>query len=164
MSISFTKHTNASSETSRIAEFIGEHIERGTVLCLIGDLGAGKTLFTQGLARGLGVTDDVTSPTFNLMNIYHGRLDVYHFDLYRLEHESELDEIGFYEYTDEPRGIAVIEWADKFVDCLPDDYLKIEIARASENDAHENEREISFMAIGQSKAIEKLLKEIEENC
>ena len=163
MSNSFTTHTSAPSETSRIAEFIGQHIERGTVLCLIGDLGAGKTLFTQGLARGLGVTEGVTSPTFNLMNIYRGRLDVYHFDLYRLEHESELDEIGFYEYTDEPRGIAVIEWADKFADCLPDDYLKIKIARVSEN-GDDNERERTFTAIGQSKAIEKLMKEIEENC
>ena len=156
--------THSQEETIDLGRRLGGLLREGDVLVLTGDLGAGKTQLTKGIAQGMGVSDDVTSPTFTIEMVYQGaELPLYHFDLYRLEHESELDEIGFYEYTDEPRGIAVIEWADKFADCLPDDYLKIKIARVSEN-GDDNEREITFTAIGQSKAIEKLMKEIEENC
>lgn len=131
----FTYISASPEQTGRLAERIGEMLPSGVVLCLNGDLGAGKTLFVQGLARGLGIQGDVTSPTFNLMNIYKGRLTVYHFDLYRLEQEEELEEIGFYDYTEEPDGAAVIEWADKFRSCLPEDYIEIEITRleAEEN-------------------------------
>ena len=90
---SWTVITHAPQETAALAERLGAVAEAGTVLCLVGDLGAGKTLFTQGFTRGLGVTGEVTSPTFALMNQYNGRLPVSHFDLYRLEREEELDEI-----------------------------------------------------------------------
>ena len=87
---SCTVVTHAPQETAALAERLGAAAEAGTVLCLVGDLGAGKTLFTQGFARGLGVTEEVTSPTFALMNQYCGRLPVTHFDLYRLERDDAL--------------------------------------------------------------------------
>ena len=120
----FTCVTNSPEETAHLAELAGQKIREGTVLCLEGDLGAGKTLFVQSLARTLGVEGEVTSPTFNLMNIYEGICRIYHFDLYRLENETELEDIGFYEYTEEPEGIVVIEWPDKFPESLPDDYVE----------------------------------------
>ena len=125
----FTCTTNSPEETAHLAELVGQKIREGTVLCLEGDLGAGKTLFVQSLARTLGVEGEVTSPTFNLMNVYEGICRIYHFDLYRLETEEELDDIGFYEYTEEPEGIVVIEWPDKFPESLPDDYIRVRITR-----------------------------------
>ena len=93
----FTCKTKSPAETLQLAQLVGKHIHEGTVLALVGDLGAGKTLFVQGLARTLGVEGEVTSPTFSLMNIYDGICRLYHFDLYRLETEAELEDIGFYE-------------------------------------------------------------------
>ncbi len=89
-----------------MAEMVGQKIREGTVLCLEGDLGVGKTLFVQSLAHTLGVEGEVTSPTFNLMNVYEGICPIYHFDLYRLETEEELEDIGFYDALegDGPRG------------------------------------------------------------
>ena len=117
----FTCMTSSPEETGHLAELVGQKIREGTVLCLEGDLGAGKTLFVQSLAHTLGVEGDVTSPTFNLMNVYEGICRIYHFDLYRLETEEELDDIGFYEYTEEPEGLVVIEWPNKFPESLPED-------------------------------------------
>ena len=159
---SFEIVTHSSDETANVAKYAGEHISSGAVICLVGELGAGKTLFTQGLARGLGIERDVTSPTFNLMNIYHGRMDVFHFDLYRLEHERELDDIDFYAYVDEPMGVTIVEWADKFPRALPDDFIRVEIERANEHD--ENERRMIFSLVGNDGKLEKLFKEIEDNC
>lgn len=100
----FTCTTNSPEETAHLAELVGQKIREGTVLCLEGDLGAGKTLFVQSLAHTLGVEGEVTSPTFNLMNVYEGICPIYHFDLYRLETEEELEDIGFYEYTEDPEA------------------------------------------------------------
>jgi len=98
------------------------------VVLLDGDLGAGKTHFTQGLAAGLGIAAEVTSPTFNLLYEYReGRLPLYHFDLYRLEDAAELEDIGFYEFV-EADGVACIEWASKFPDEMPDERIAIVIA------------------------------------
>lgn len=98
---------------------LADGLHGGEVLALCGPLGAGKTHFTQGLARGLGIDPSaVTSPTFTLVNEYFGgRLPLYHFDFYRLESESEVQAIGWEEYLDEP-GVMVVEWADKFPDLL----------------------------------------------
>ena len=89
----FTCTTNSPEETAHLAELVGQKIREGTVLCLEGDLGAGKTLFVQSLAHTLGVEGEVTSPTFNLMNVYEGICPIYHFDLYRLETEEELEDM-----------------------------------------------------------------------
>jgi tRNA threonylcarbamoyladenosine biosynthesis protein TsaE len=96
------------------------------VVVLSGDLGAGKTHLVQGVARGLGVGDPVTSPTFNLLLVHRGRIPLYHFDLYRLEHAVELEDIGFYE-TIESDGVSMIEWGDRFPAALPPEYLEVSI-------------------------------------
>ena len=114
--------TNSPEQTSLLGEKIANLIKDNLVICLKGDLGAGKTLFTQGFCQALNVKETVTSPTFNLMNVYEGDKRIYHFDLYRLENEDDLYEIGFYEYTDVEDEIALIEWPDRFIDCMPDDY------------------------------------------
>lgn len=106
--------TASPEETWKLAQRLGTLLRGKEVLCLSGDLGAGKTLFSQGLASGLGVAEDVTSPTFTLMNVYQsGKGEMYHFDLYRLEDASQLWDIDFYTYV-EGRGIALIEWPDAF--------------------------------------------------
>ncbi|MCI7260235.1 MAG: tRNA (adenosine(37)-N6)-threonylcarbamoyltransferase complex ATPase subunit type 1 TsaE [Selenomonadales bacterium] len=150
----FTCVTNSPEETAHLAELAGQKIREGTVLCLEGDLGAGKTLFVQSLARTLGVEGEVTSPTFNLMNVYEGICRIYHFDLYRLENETELEDIGFYEYTEEPEGIVVIEWPDKFPESLPDDYVEVHIERIGEKS-----RQFEFASIGEKN--QKFIKELE---
>ena len=152
----FTCMTNSPEETVHLAELVGQKIREGTVLCLEGDLGAGKTLFVQSLARTLGVEGEVTSPTFNLMNVYEGICRIYHFDLYRLETEEELEDIGFYEYTEEPEGIVVIEWPDKFPESLPEDYVKIVIGRTGET---ENSRRFEFSSAGEKN--QEFIKELE---
>lgn len=113
-------------ETFTIGKKVGAQLSAGQVVCLEGDLGAGKTLFVQGIADALHVTDDVTSPTFSVLNVYQADLPIYHFDLYRLEHADELFDIGFFEYTNAD-GIAIIEWSDKFSSQLPEEYLKVQI-------------------------------------
>lgn len=150
---SCTVVTHAPQETAALAERLGAAAETGTVLCLVGDLGAGKTLFTQGFARGLGVTEEVTSPTFALMNQYCGRLPVTHFDLYRLEREEELDEIGFYEFAEPSGGVVLIEWADKFPDALPKPHIRLEIERGEK----ENERRLMFFTTEEDSALWRAL-------
>lgn len=105
-------------ETQRIGEILGARLQAGDVVASIGELGAGKTCFLQGLARGLGVTEPVTSPTFVLLNQYRGRLPVYHLDAYRTESLTELLDLGLEEflYGD---GVTVVEWADKLLPLLP---------------------------------------------
>ena len=88
----FTRTTRSAAETAQLAQMVGKKIHEGTVVCLDGDLGAGKTLFVQNVVKMLGIEEGVTSPTFNLMNVYEGFCRVYHFDLYRLETAEELDE------------------------------------------------------------------------
>lgn len=151
--ISFTVVTRSPEETAALAERLGAAAAAGTVLCLVGNLGAGKTLFTQGFAKGLGVTGEVTSPTFALMNQYCGRLPVTHFDLYRLERKDELDEIGFYEYAEDDRGVVLIEWADKFPDALPEPHIRLEIERGET----ENERRLAFSATEEDNALWRAL-------
>ena len=145
-------------KTAMLATKIADMLKPGTVICLNGDLGAGKTLFVQNLARALGVQGDVTSPTFNLMNVYEGKMKIFHFDLYRLEQEYELEEIGFYDYVEETDGLVLIEWAEKFVDCLPDNYISLEIQRTEQED----QRLIRFELVG--KNLENIYKEMESLC
>jgi tRNA threonylcarbamoyladenosine biosynthesis protein TsaE len=136
--------SNAPEETYNLAKKVAKILPDGTVFCVRGDLGAGKTLFTQGLAAGLGVKDEVTSPTFSLLNIYDGEKRLFHFDLYRLDWAEQLVDIGFYEYSVQ-EGIVLIEWPDKFLDEMPENYIFIEIARG----AAENERQLNFSVHGE---------------
>ena len=105
-------------ETQRIGERLAAQLGAGDVVACIGELGAGKTCFIQGLAHGLGVTSDVTSPTFVLVNQYRGRLPVYHLDAYRTSSLTELADIGVQEML-HGDGVTVVEWADKLLPLLP---------------------------------------------
>ncbi len=113
-------------DTQAIGERLGARLEAGDVVACIGELGAGKTCFLQGLARGLGVQADVTSPTFVLINQYRGRLPVYHVDAYRTESLSELVDQGVEELF-HGNGVAVIEWADKLLPLLPPHAITVTI-------------------------------------
>lgn len=155
----FKFKSDAPARTAELARRLAGVLRPGTVICLDGDLGAGKTLFVQNLAAGLGVQGEVTSPTFNLMNLYEdGRLPLVHFDLYRLEQEYELEEIGFYDYAENPEGLVLIEWAEKFPECLPEDHIALQIQRTDV----ENERVLVFSLAGS--ALQDVYKEMEKLC
>ncbi|MDD7678378.1 MAG: tRNA (adenosine(37)-N6)-threonylcarbamoyltransferase complex ATPase subunit type 1 TsaE [Anaerovibrio sp.] len=155
----FKFKSDAPARTAELARRLAGVLRPGTVICLDGDLGAGKTLFVQNLAASLGVQGEVTSPTFNLMNLYEdGRLPLVHFDLYRLEQEYELDEIGFYDYVENPDGLVLIEWAEKFPECLPEDHIALQIQRTDV----ENERVLVFSLAGS--ALQDVYKEMERLC
>jgi tRNA threonylcarbamoyladenosine biosynthesis protein TsaE len=112
-------------ETRFIASDFVRNAPAGTVVSLIGDLGAGKTEFVKGLALGLGFAGEVTSPTFTILHEYRGgRLPLFHLDFYRLHEESELDEIGFDEYL-KAGGVCAIEWGNRFPNRLPSDSIKV---------------------------------------
>ncbi len=115
-----------SAATEALGKLLGRHAADGDVFCLTGDLGAGKTLLSRGVAEALGVSsEDVTSPTFAIMNVYQGtELEVHHFDLYRLNRPEELEDIGFDEYAGGD-GVTLIEWAELFSEQLPEEYLQI---------------------------------------
>lgn len=118
-----------SEDTFHIAKVLGEKAEKGNVFCLIGDLGVGKTLFAQGFAKGLGVQDNVNSPTFTIVQEYtDGRLPLYHFDVYRIEEPDEMEEIGFSEFV-YGEGVCLIEWADLISDILPEQYTRVTIEK-----------------------------------
>ena len=116
-------------DTFAFGKKLGEAAEPGTVYTLVGDLGVGKTVLTQGLAEGLGITEAVNSPTFTILQVYEeGRLPLYHFDVYRIGDVEEMDEIGYedYFYGD---GVCLIEWASQIRDILPDDCHQVTIAK-----------------------------------
>lgn len=116
-------------DTYNLGKKIGEKAKPGEVFTLIGDLGVGKTVFTKGLAAGLGITEPVNSPTFTILQIYEeGRLPFYHFDVYRIGDVSEMDEIG-YEDCFYGEGVCLIEWADLIEEILPEKYTRITIEK-----------------------------------
>ncbi len=116
--------TNSVAETQNIAANLANVLDAGDVLTLEGELGTGKTAFTKGLAKGLGITRNVNSPTFTLIKEYHGRLPLYHMDVYRLEDAAE--DIGFSEYFN-GHGVSVVEWAQYIEEYLPEQRLEIVI-------------------------------------
>lgn len=117
-----TYHLQNEEATIKFGEELGARLEKPTCILLIGDLGAGKTTLAKAIAKGLGVSETITSPTFAILNTYtSGRLILHHFDLYRLESTEELEQIGFYEYV--RSGISLVEWADKFIDEMPRRYI-----------------------------------------
>ena len=112
--------TYSPAETERIGEALGKEISPGTVLAYRGDLGAGKTAFTRGLARGLGCTEPVTSPTYTIVNEYlSGRIPLFHFDMYRLRSSDELWDIGWEDYL-ERGGVCSVEWSENVADAMED--------------------------------------------
>jgi tRNA threonylcarbamoyladenosine biosynthesis protein TsaE len=121
--------TNRESETRELGRRIGGQATAGQVFTLVGDLGVGKTVFTQGLAEGLGITEPVNSPTFTIVQVYEeGRLPFYHFDVYRIGDVEEMDEIGYDDYI-YGEGVSLIEWANLIEEILPDHYTEIKIEK-----------------------------------
>ena len=111
-------HTNSPEETEAIGQLIASRLQPGTIIAFEGDLGAGKTAFTRGLARGLGAADRVTSPTYTIVNEYlGGRLPLFHFDMYRLHSSDELFDIGWEDYL-ERGGVCAVEWSENVRDAL----------------------------------------------
>lgn len=122
-------------DTFELGKKTGLSAKAGEVYALSGDLGAGKTVFTQGFAEGFGIKDIVVSPTFTILQIYEdGRLPLYHFDVYRIGDDSEMEEIGFYEYICGD-GVCLIEWADIIEDILPVGCIRVEIKKDIEKGA-----------------------------
>ncbi len=140
--------TYSAEETFEVGRRLGETAHAGEVYCLLGDLGVGKTVFTQGFATGLAVEDAISSPTFTIIQEYEdGRLPFYHFDVYRIADPEEMDEIGFEDYV-YGNGVCLIEWANLIEELIPDftkviviekdfekgfDYRKITVAEGKDN-------------------------------
>ena len=127
-------------ETETIGAALGKIIPAGTVIAYRGDLGAGKTAFTRGLARGLGCRGRVTSPTFTIVNEYRGTTPLFHFDMYRLEDEEALFDIGWEDYL-ERGGVCAVEWSENVTDALPEDSILVTITR------HETENDWRYITI-----------------
>ena len=124
--------TFSAKETRALGRKMGECAKPGTVICLNGDLGTGKTVFTQGFAEGLGITEPVTSPTFTIIQEYEeGRLPFYHFDVYRIGDPEEMDEIGYEDYF-YGNGACLIEWAELIEELLPEERCEILIEKDPE--------------------------------
>lgn len=115
-------------KTISIGTEIGKNVNKGDIICLIGDLGTGKTHITKGIAEGLNVDDHITSPTFNIVNEYDGRLKLYHFDVYRVNDPDEIEAIGFDEYIFGD-GVSIIEWANYIEELIPENHLRITIEK-----------------------------------
>ncbi len=145
--------TRSGEETFELGRRIGALLEAGDVILLRGDLGAGKSVFARGLARGVGIDCAMPSPTFTLMQPYEGRIPFYHFDLYRLDDPEEFYEAGLDEYAF-GNGAAVIEWPD-CAELMPDDCFEAEILRGTADD----ERVISLTALGSASMREDAVAE-----
>mgnify|MGYP000131602305 CR=1 FL=1 len=116
-------------ETRAFGKKMGQEARPGQVICLNGDLGVGKTIFTQGFADGLGITEPISSPTFTIVQVYEeGRLPFYHFDVYRIGDIEEMDEIGYEDYF-YGSGVTMIEWANLIEEILPQDYQEVQIEK-----------------------------------
>lgn len=124
---------NSVSETERFAEQLASNFVGGEVLLLQGEMGAGKTHFVKGLAKGLGIDDIVTSPTFALHNSYSGRLTLNHFDFYRIDDSEEVAMLGLDEFFFDKQGVAAIEWSDNVKDLLPRHCITVTIEKLDEN-------------------------------
>lgn len=153
----WTIHMSSPEGTQSLAERLGQLLQPGDVVALIGELGSGKTLFSQGLARGLGVPKNfyITSPTFAIINEYPGRVPFYHLDLYRVNLRAELSELGLEEIL-YGRGAVAIEWAERLGKDLPAERLEVHLTFQGEV-----ERNIAFSAFGDGSA-RRLASLIEE--
>ena len=126
--------TNSPEETEALGEMLAGRLEPGTVIAFTGDMGAGKTAFVRGLARGLGIAERVTSPTFTIVNEYEGgRLPLFHFDMYRLGSADELFDIGWEDYLARG-GVCAVEWSENVSDALEEGCLRVDIRRGERDD------------------------------
>ena len=135
--------TNSPAETEALGQRLAERLQPGDVIAYTGDLGAGKTAFTRGLARGLGITERITSPTFTIVNEYQGgRLPLFHFDMYRLGSSEELYEIGWEDYLARG-GVCAVEWSEIVADALEEDCIRVDIRQGDT----ENQRKITVEGV-----------------
>ena len=125
--------THSPEETEKIGAALAEKMEPGAVIAYRGDLGAGKTAFTRGLARGLGCMGRVTSPTFTIVNEYRGRIPLFHFDMYRLSSSDALFDIGWEDYLDRG-GVCAVEWSENVADAMPAGTVYVTIERSAEGE------------------------------
>lgn len=142
---------NGLDELREFGVKIGKNLKGGEVILLRGDMGAGKTHLTKFIGEGMGIDEYITSPTFALLNIYEGRVPLYHFDTYRLEDGVDLDLLGFDEYIYSDTGVSIIEWPERIEGLLPDDTLDIFIETTGKNT-----RDIKIKC---PKSLERLVKE-----
>ena len=121
--------TRSAQETYQLGFEIGQKAKKGQVYTMVGDLGVGKTVFTQGMARGLEIDEPISSPTFTIVQVYdEGRLPFYHFDVYRIGDIDEMDEIGFEDYV-YGEGVSLIEWANLIEEIIPEQHIEITIEK-----------------------------------
>ena len=135
-------YTASAQETEQLGQRLGQQLKPGAVIAYSGDLGAGKTAFTRGLARGLGIEDPITSPTYTIVNEYPGKIPLFHFDMFRLSSSEDLFDIGWEDYLARS-GVIAVEWSERVADALDEveDVIRIHIRRDPDND---NGREISI--------------------
>ena len=127
--------SHSPEDTEDIGARLAEQLEPGAVVAFTGDLGAGKTAFTRGLARGLGIPDRITSPTFTIVNEYEGgRLPLFHFDMYRLGSADELFHIGWEDYLARG-GVCAVEWSENVAEAIEDDAVRVDIARGEDENS-----------------------------
>jgi len=119
--------TDSPAQTEDLGRRVARQLRGGEVLALFGGMGMGKTAFTRGLAAGLGISSGISSPTFSIVNEYHGRLTVYHFDMFRVESWEDLESTGFFDYLDTD-AVLVIEWSENISGALPPDAITIELS------------------------------------
>ena len=149
----WTITTNGPDETKKLGEKLGGLLKAGDIICLHGELGAGKTCFTQGIAKGMNVAKAfITSPTFVLVNEYKGALPLYHIDLYRLNNIAEIEDIGLSEYL-KGEAVTVIEWAEKAEGLLPEESLSVYLENSGGD-----KRSFTFKATG--KRYEEIIEKI----
>lgn len=135
--------THSPAETEKIGELLGKTVKDGSVVAMFGDLGAGKTAFTRGFTRGMGISCDVSSPTFALVNEYRGeKRTLYHFDMYRISGWDDLYSTGYFDYLD-AGGCLIIEWSENIEAILPDDCIRVTITKTDDF----NERNIEIIGV-----------------
>lgn len=134
--------THSTEETEKVGQEFAKSLKPNDVIAFFGGLGMGKTAFIRGIARGLGIKDPVSSPTFAIVHEYRGKIPLYHFDMYRITSWDDLESTGFYDYL-ESGGICAIEWSENIEEALPENTICIEIAR----DMHENSGDTRVITI-----------------
>jgi tRNA threonylcarbamoyladenosine biosynthesis protein TsaE len=145
---SLQARTKSVDDTRALAAELAPLARAGDIIVLAGDLGTGKTAFTQGFARGLGVTDAVTSPTFTLVHPYQGRLRLLHADVYRLDRLHEVVDLGLVEQLDDHAAVACIEWGDLAEPVLPADFLEVRLGYCEGDEGTDDERTVAFRIVG----------------